>query len=139
MPPMPLVLGTFFTGDRDRAMRVGTGIYFLVVGSLVFGLAYAVVFSLFDIESWWLVGLIGMAHGAAVGVGLDWIRFVHPRIFSATRRPETIGTSQVTRGDIGVVDPGIFGVNWGDWTPVVIVASYVLYSFAFAAVYGWLV
>lgn len=136
---MPLVLGTFFAGDREQAMRIGTGIHFLVVGSLIFGIGYAVAFSLFDIVSWWMVGVVGMAHGAAVGVGLGWIRFVHPRIFSAAPRPRTIGTSHISRGDVGVVDPGIFGVNWGDWTPVVIVASYVVYSFVFAAVYWWLV
>lgn len=138
MPPLALVYGTLFSGDREKAMRIGSGIHFLLLGAVALGLAYASALSLLDVTSWLFVVGLGIVNGVVFGVSLGWLHAFHPRILSTSPEHPEIKGRNVAAGDIGVLDPGIFGVNWGDLTPVVIVTSFVIYSLVFTAAYRWL-
>ncbi len=68
MPPMALVTGAMMTGDRRRATAIGSVVHYLMMGTVVFGIVYGLLFDAFDSASW-LVGVaIGLAHGAIVGL-----------------------------------------------------------------------
>lgn len=52
MPPMPLVTGSMMSGDRKKATAIGAMVHFVVMGTVVFGLAYAALFTAFDHDAW---------------------------------------------------------------------------------------
>lgn len=81
MPDMPLIFGSMASGDRSTAMKVGAMMHYVVMGAIVFGIAYGARFSVFDEDGWWLGGLIGLAHGAVVGlVFMPMMPSMHPRM-----------------------------------------------------------
>lgn len=134
MPPMPLLLGALVSGDHDLAMAVGSAIHYAVIGTVVNGVIYALVFSLTG-AGLIVAALLGMVHGALIGVGLGWLKRFHPRV---TDRPASKSGAAITgrRGEIVFNDPEMFGVGWGDLTPVVVVGAHVIYSLVFALVYS---
>lgn len=134
MPPMPLLLGLFISGDHDLAMALGSFFHYVVIGTVVNGAIYALVFSLTG-TGIIVVSLAGMVHGALVGVVLGRLRRFHPRVVDRTA---LIGGAAISgdRGEIVFSDPGVFGVGWGDMTPVVVVGAHAIYSLVFALVYS---
>ncbi|MDP9021865.1 MAG: hypothetical protein M3N57_04030 [Actinomycetota bacterium] len=135
MPPMPLVSGTMFSGDRDTAKRIGAFVHFIAMGTVVLGIAYAALFSAFGTASW-LAGLvIGLVHGAMVGlVGMPMMGSVHPRM-TATAEPR--GRTVVeSAGEVAVVAPGVFGKNWGGITPAGMLMGHAIYGLILALVYS---
>lgn len=134
MPSMPLLLGAFVSGDQDLAMAVGSAVHYGVIGTLLNGALYALVFSVVGADLI-VAAILGMVHGALVGVGLGWLKQVHPRVVDGS----AVKGGAVVSGDRGEVvfsDPGMFGVGWGDMTPMVVVGAYVIYSVIFAIVYS---
>lgn len=134
MPSLPLLLGGFISGDHDRAMAVGSAVHYVVIGTVVNGAVYALVFSLIGAG---MIGaaLLGVVHGALIGVGLGHLKRVHPRVVDGSA-VEGGGMVFGDRGEIVFTDPGVFGVGWGDMTPVVLVGAYVIYSVTFALTYS---
>lgn len=63
MPPVPLVAGSMMSGDRKKAAATGAMVHFVVMGPVVFGLAYAALFTAFDTDAWWAGLAIGAVHG----------------------------------------------------------------------------
>lgn len=133
MPSMPLLLGAFVSGDYDLATAVGSAIHYFIVGTILNGVIYALAFSLVGAG---LLGaaLLGMVHGALIGVGLGWLKRVHPRVVDGAAMGD--GSISGDRGEVVFSDPGMFGVGWGDLTPLVLVGAYVIYSVFFAIVYS---
>jgi hypothetical protein len=134
MPSVPLLLGGFISGDHDLAMTVGSALHYVVIGTVVNGAIYALVFSLIGAG---LIGaaLIGMVHGVLIGVGLGWLRQVHPRVVDGSEvKGGALGFDD--GGEIAFSDPGLFGVGWGDKTPVVVMGACGIYSVTFALVYS---
>jgi hypothetical protein len=138
MPSMPLILGTFVSGDHDLAVAIGSALHFAVIGPVVTGSLYGLLFSFID-ATWWLAILVGLLHGTVIGVGMGHLSTVHPRIIDVSA---TVPDGGVAAADLrdGVVlkDPRVFGVGWGDLTPVVLVGSYACYGLVFALVYSQL-
>jgi hypothetical protein len=60
---IPLMLGTIFVEDLDRARVVGFLIH--VVNGQIFALLYAAAFALIGWATWWLGALFGLVHGFA--------------------------------------------------------------------------
>lgn len=134
MPPMPLLLGAVVTGDHDLAMAVGSALHYLVVGTFLNGVIYALAFSVTG-AGILVAALLGMVHGALIGAGLGWLKQWHPRVVDSVASGD--GSALVPdREGILFEDPGTFGVGWGDMTPAVLVGAYVIYALVFAFVYS---
>ena len=132
MPNMSLLYGSWLSGDRDVAMVIGNILHFGVVGTLVFGVAYATVLSFFETGSLALGVALGLIHGVAAGIGLGMINRAHPRMTgSIADRPDLSKQA----AEVNLIDPGMFGVNWGNAAPVFVMASYLLYGVVFTLMY----
>ncbi len=134
MPPMELVTGAMVSGDEQQAKRIGFVVHWLMMGTVLFGLAYAAVFSLLDSAAWVLGLGVGVAHGAAVGlVFMPMMPAMHPRM-----SPTAVGASSVTveGGEVHLSSPGIFGKEWGAMTPVGLLMGHAVYGVVVALVYG---
>lgn len=137
MPSWQLVLGAVFTGQRDDAMRLGSMVHFAVLGTFFFGTGYAVVLSGFDMPTIWIGAACGLVHGTLVGIVLGTLGDIHPRTIEwATAGVPGPNHGYVAGKDgIQISSPGIFGVNWGELTPAVIVIAHGLYGVVLAAIY----
>src|SRR3989337_870572 len=60
---IPMMLGTMFVEDPDRARVVGFVIH--LMNGQVFALLYAAAFALLQRATWWLGALFGAFHGLA--------------------------------------------------------------------------
>lgn len=115
---LPLVLGTVFTEDPDRARVVGFLVH-LVAGQ-VFALGYALVFALLHRATWWLGGLLGLLHVAvALMVLLPLLPGLHPRMASHRAGPSSRAVLE---------PPGLLALSYGVQTPAVAVVAHVLYG-----------
>lgn len=133
MPTTQLTLGTFFSGDHELAMLIGSALHFVIIGSIVNGAFYGFALSLAGF-SWPVAVLVGLVHGSLIGTGLGQLRRIHPRVVDGTAMPRDEVISGI-RGELVVRDPGLFGVGWGEKTPAVLVGAYALYGLVFAFVY----
>jgi hypothetical protein len=116
---LPFLLGTAFTADRTRARALGYGLHFLF--GLVFASVYYLVFAALDEASWWLGSLMGVVHATFAGTALVnvLLPLVHPRMgtpFSATNSAPLLEP------------PGFMLLNYGARTPVVMLATHVIYG-----------
>lgn len=137
MPPMPLVLGSMMSGDRKTATAIGGMLHFVVMGTVVFGVAYGWLFTAFDNDSWWVGLAIGVVHALVVGLMfMPMMPTMHPRM---SRQPVGIDTGRTVavddRGDIEIAAPGILGKNWSAMTPVGFIMGHAVYGLVLALVY----
>jgi hypothetical protein len=134
MPPMPLVVGSMMSGDPRKAKRFGVVIHFVLMGTLVFGIAYAALFAGLGSAAVSTGALIGLAHGVVVGaVAMPMMPAVHPRMTAPSATQAAVDTSG---GTVTLSAPGVFGSKWGAMTPVGLVAGHVVYGIIVAAVYS---
>ncbi len=81
MPPMPLVMGSMMSGDRRTAMIIRGMLHYVVMGTVVFGIGYALLFQAFGSSAWLIGVLIGVVHGLAAGlVFMPTMSAMHPRM-----------------------------------------------------------
>jgi hypothetical protein len=115
---LPLMLGTLFVADPDRARVAGFGVH-LVFGQ-VFAFGYAACFALLDTATWWLGALLGAAHVLVAGTVLvPLLPGVHPRMASERAGP----------GEGAVLEPpGLMALNYGTSSPVVAAVAHVAYG-----------
>jgi hypothetical protein len=117
---IPLLLGTMFTENPDRARVVGFGMH-LVIGE-AFALGYAAAFALLDNSTWWLGALLGLAHAAvALTILVPLLPGVHPRMASNRAGPDTKTLLE---------PPGLLGLNYGVETPAVAIVSHLVFGIA---------
>ncbi len=122
-----LITGGMMTSDERKARKMGMTIHFLVMGTVVFGLAYALLFQALDTASWTAGLVIGLIHGAVVGLmAMPVMGGIHPRM-------------QPAADGFQMDSPGVFGVNYGKGTPVGLLMGHALYGVVVALVYGALV
>lgn len=117
---LPLVLGTAFVADHDRARLVG------VLAHLVFGqcfaLGYAATFAAVGSSPVWLGALLGLLHGfVAVGLIVPLLPALHPRMLS-----ERAGRSAGSR----LEPPGALASNYGRETPAVTLLAHIVFGVA---------
>jgi hypothetical protein len=115
---IPMMLGTMFSEDSDRARVIGFFVH--LFNGQVFALLYAAAFSLLGVASWWLGMLFGAFHGlVAVTVFVPLLSGVHPRMASERGGPEL---------DAVLEPPGHFALNYGRETPIVTLVAHAVYG-----------
>jgi hypothetical protein len=115
---LPMMLGTIFVDDPDRARVVGSLVH-LVNGQL-FALFYASAFSLLDRSTWWLGASFGLLHGvAALTLIIPLLPGIHPRMASDRQGPAR---------DVTLEPPGLLGLNYGRATALVTLLAHVVYG-----------
>lgn len=137
MPPMPLVMGSMASGERKNAMGIGAVMHFIVMGTVVFGLAYAALFAAFDDDGWW----VGLAIGVVLGVMvMPMMPKMHPRMDDDATGGGPSGGETVIDGAGGlrVAAPGVLGSRWGKMTPFGLVMGHAVYGLVVALVYQWI-
>jgi uncharacterized membrane protein YagU involved in acid resistance len=114
----PLVLGTIFTEDPDKARIAGFFVH-LVIGQ-GFALGYAATFALVHQASWWLGALLGLLHVAvALTILLPLVPGVNPRMASERAGPSSTAVLE---------PPGLLGLNYGIQTPAVAIVAHLIYG-----------
>jgi hypothetical protein len=115
---IPLILGTMFTDDPDRARSVGFLVH--VVNGQVFALGYAAAFAILGRAEWWIGALFGAWHGlAALVVIVPLASGVHPRMATARSGPELHAVLE---------PPGLLALNYGRETPLVALVAHVTFG-----------
>jgi hypothetical protein len=115
---LPLILGTLFTDEPDRARFLGFLVH--LVNGQVFALGYAGAFAVLGRAEWWLGALFGLWHGVmALTLFVPLAAGVHPRVASERSGPslETV-----------LEPPGLLALNYGRETPIVTIAAHVAYG-----------
>jgi hypothetical protein len=117
---LPLLLGTLFVADPDRARVVGFFVH--LVNGQAFALGYAASFALLDAAGWWRGALLGVLHGAiALGAIVPLLVGVHPRMAS-----ERAGLG----AGAALEPPGLLALNYGRETPIVTLLAHAAFGAA---------
>ena len=115
---IPFLLGTLFTGSRDKAVRIGF-LSHMIVG-WIFAFIYSVAFDLADLHTWWFGLAIGFVHAAFVlTAGLQILNSFHPRMARPFQGPTP--TRQLE-------PPGFLALNYGKGTPVATFLAHLIYG-----------
>ena len=137
MPSMTLIQGTMLTDDVDQANRIGFVTHVVMMGTIVFGIGYAAIFTVVGSASVVTGALIGLGHGIVAGLAMALVGSIHPRMTTpanATRSEGDVLTT--TGGQTALVEPGIFARNYGPMTPVGLVMGHIVFGLVVALVYG---
>ncbi len=115
---IPMMLGTMFVEDPDRARVVG--FFMHLVNGQGFALLYASAFAALGEANWWLGAAFGALHGlGALTLIVPLLPGIHPRMASERSAPD----------DRNVLEPpGLFGLNYGRATAFVTLIAHVLYG-----------
>ena len=116
---IPLLLGTMFTSNRNRANAIGYALHFM--NGLIFSVGYAAVFFAVGHAGWLFGASLGVVHAGFAGTALVNLLLpaVHPRMGSRwTDAEETPVLEQ----------PGFMLRNYGRHTMVGTVIAHVLYG-----------
>ena len=115
---LPMMLGTIFVEDPDKARVVG--FFMHLVNGQAFALLYASAFAALEEASWWLGALFGTLHGvAALTLLVPLLPGVHPRMASERSGPTSTNVLE---------PPGLFALHYGRQTPLVTLIAHVLYG-----------
>lgn len=115
---MPMMLGTVFVEDPDRARVIGFLAH--VMNGYVFALLYAGAFAAMGQATWWWGALFGGFHGlAALTIVMPMMPGMHPRMSS-----ERSGTTL----DQSLEPPGFLGLNYGTPVPVITLSAHIVYG-----------
>ena len=116
---IPLLLGTIFVQDPDRARVAGFFVH--LVNGQAFALFYAVAFAVRDRAGLAAGAGLGFVHGlVALSVIVPLLPAVHPHMTSERAGPEVSGAV--------LEPPGLFGRNYGRETAVVTMLAHVAYG-----------
>jgi len=122
---LPVMLGTIWTPDRDKARLYGFGIHMAM--GWVFSLVYVLLFQALGEAGWWRGAAIGLVHAAFVLViGMGLMPGVHPRMASEQHGPEAQNMLE---------PPGFLALHYGVQTPLAIVISHAIFGAILGAFY----
>ena len=116
---LPLLLGTAFTSNRNRAQALGFATHF--VNGLLFSLLYYAIFRAAGEASWWFGLALGGVHATFAGGALVNVLLpvVHPRM----------GTPWTDAEETPLLEPpGFMLVNYGPATAGVTFALHLVYG-----------
>ena len=115
---LPFLVGTFFTGNRQRAFILGFAAY--AMGGWLFAFLYYFAFASIGIYTWWFGALAGFVHGVFLLVSaLPLLPFVHPRMASEYHGATTTRLLE---------PPGFLAMNYGYQTPLVTLIGQMVYG-----------
>ena len=116
---LPLMLGTLFLRDPDRARVAGFFIH--LANGQVFAFFYAATFALLDRSGLVLGAALGALHATvALTLLIPLLPGVHPHMASERSGPESVGAV--------LEPPGLFGRNYGRQTALVTVLAHLAYG-----------
>lgn len=115
---IPYMLGTMFTGNRDRARWMG--FLFHMLNGWIFALIYIAAFHSTGWDNVWFGALIGLVHALFVLIAaMSILPSIHPRMATEKHGPDP--TRQLE-------PPGFMALNYGRQTPVVSLIGHVIYG-----------
>lgn len=115
---LPFLVGTLFTGNRNRAMVVGFIAY--VIGGWLFAMLYFLFFLSIDRATAGLGTLLGFLHGLFLLVcALPLLPYAHPRMASEYDGPRECYLLE---------PPGFLGLNYGRRTPLTTLLGQTIYG-----------
>jgi hypothetical protein len=115
---LPLLIGTFFTGQRRWAVIAGFAVY--TFGGWLFAFIYFVLFLSVRIYTWWFGALAGFVHGVfLLTCALPLLPFVHPRMVSEYHSASSIRQLE---------PPGFLAMNYGYHTPLSTLIAQIVYG-----------
>jgi len=115
---LPFLVGTFFTGDRRRAVVLGFALY--TIGGWLFASLYFLLFDSLGLHSWWFGALAGALHGLFLLVcALPLLPYAHPRMASEYDGPTALRQLE---------PPGFMGLNYGYRTPLTTLLGQAVYG-----------
>lgn len=115
---IPMMLGTVFVEDPDRARVIGFFVH--LVNGQIFALLYAAAFAALESSPWWLGGLFGALHGvAALTLIVPLLPGIHPRMASERSGPARESVLE---------PPGLLGLNYGRETAAIALLAHVVYG-----------
>lgn len=121
----PLLVGTMFVADRDRAMAIGVALH--VALGWGFALVYAALFEAAGFATWWLGLLFGLGHALfMLAVVLPVLPAAHPRLATERHGPTPTRALQ---------SPGFLALNYGRNTALVSLLAYGVYGLILGALY----
>ena len=116
---IPLLLGTIFTDERDRASAIGYVIHFF--NGLVFALAYYGVFRAVGHAGWLFGAALGIVHAALAGGALLTVLLpaIHPRM----------GTPWTDAAETPLLEaPGFLLLNYGRRTLIWTLLGHIVFG-----------
>ncbi len=120
----PLLIGTMFTENRERARVYGALVHF--ANGMLFSYVYVLVFDTLRSANWWIGLIVGLIHALfLLTVMLPIMPSIHPRLASEHHGPTATRYFE---------PPGFMGLNYGIQTPAATLISHA----AFGAVLGTL-
>lgn len=115
---IPFMLGTMFTGSRDKAKWIG--FIFHVINGWLFALVYIAAFHSTGWKTLWFGALIGLVHVLFVLiVGMTILPSIHPRMASEKHGPDP--TRQLE-------PPGFMALNYGRQTPLASIFAHLVFG-----------
>ncbi len=135
MPPMPLIQGAMFTDDPNKAKKIGMFTHIVVMGTLVFGTAYAAIFAALGTAGWLSGLIIGVVHGVLAGVFMKMMGRTHPRMEAAAHFTGGEAWRHDSTG-LHIAKPGLFGKNYGPMTPMGLLMAHAVFGLLVGAVYA---
>lgn len=115
---MPYMLGTLFTGHRDRAVAAGFAAHF--VNGLLFSLIYVFIFESLGLATWWTGALLGLLHaGFVLIVVIPGLPHMHPRMASEVHGPSPARQLE---------PPGFLALHYGPRTPIAMTLVHIIYG-----------
>lgn len=115
---LPLILGSAFTPDRDRARALGIGLHvFLGWG---FSFFYVIAMNILGGPNWYRGAIIGLCHALFICViGWQALPGIHPRMASETHGPTSTRMLE---------PPGFMGRNYGVSTPLAVFITHAIFG-----------
>jgi hypothetical protein len=116
---LPLLLGTVFTNDRNRANVIGYAAHF--VNGFLFALAYYGIFSAVGRAGWLFGAALGLVHGIFASGALVTILLpaIHPHM----------GTPWTDASEAPLLEPpGFLMRNYGERTTIASLVAHVAYG-----------
>ena len=122
---IPMLLGTMFTPNRDRAAVAGSLLHFIL--GWAFSFIYAVLFESLRLAVWWFGAILGFTHGLFMLVFvIPLVPAIHPRMATSRQGPSPTRLLQ---------PPGFLALHYGWRSPVVTMIAHVLYGIVLGAFY----
>ena len=122
---LPLILGSAFSPDRDRARALG--IFLHIAIGWPFSFFYIVAMNFLGGPSWYHGAIVGLTHALVICViGWQVLPGIHPRMASETHGPTATRMLE---------PPGFMGVNYGVATPVAVFVTHAIFGAIIGAFY----
>jgi RsiW-degrading membrane proteinase PrsW (M82 family) len=115
---VPFLVGTMFTGNRDRAKWIGFAVHLL--NGWIFAFIYFAAFHSTGWKTPWFGALIGLVHILFVlTAGMLILPSFHPRMASEQHGPNPARQLE---------PPGFFALNYGRQTPISSIVAHLLFG-----------